>query len=754
MPRRQTGPPSGSLNAAALSQSLPSHLSPALFEGEIGVAIGHRRRLSSKGSVLSDGSSPASLALSLPPQPSPVRPPLTAPARPPLGARFGSTRTSVTLSVPPPPSDERRPPSAQRPGRRMSPMSPNQLSRRMSPGPLSRNRNMSVLATLPTPSMKRKLSTIHKKLDAEELANHVEANTVQAAFLGNKRRGNRELLNKIVEQAHLSARGRYDDLSEGKGPLTLNMHWLMRLDILGLEVQNVVLCILECLVPFGSLVVTAIAVYGTGLPTMAVAALFSTHSAAIGIGAFLWTRLARVQPIPRCMGLAGLSQSVLLPLLYAPSQWGAAATFALTALQGLAAGAAVPIFHGFNYSNKWAGDTGIAAARMAVVEPARLALQMGAIALISSLEPDAARLPPTGVQAVFVAFAVVVSVVGAFAFYVPLDPKLRLPPVSTAPSFLRLHPAFSLLVLGDAAARLGGFADVVFLEWLMLAGFSRAEVSAFFYAAAATGFAVALGMCICVVKLHAMARPTLLALAFGTFAPTLLGLLAAASAPRLGPVWTRLLLGLALMLAAVKRIAASQLRVFALPSRWRYVQFSASATMLLQLIEAASPWLLFGLATLFDLDLELRETYSDVLALSFTLLSLPFACAQFVIPPRRARRGFASESCDGSRRPSRGGRRRRGRRRPIATATTTRRCGALCDPCRHRDVWRRQRAALAGAAVVVSGGTAAAGLVAAVAAGVVEAEVAGEESPAAAVEARPAARGRLAIRKSRSSSVK
>ena len=105
----------------------------------------------------------------------------------------------------------------------------------------------------------------------------------------------------------------------------------------------------------------------------------------------------------------------------------------------------------------------------------------------------------------------------------------------------------------------------------------------------------------------------------------------AASAPRLGPVWTRLLLGLALMLAAVKRIAASQLRVFALPSRWRYVQFSASATMLLQLIEAASPWLLFGLATLFDLDLELRETYSDVLALSFTLLSLPFACAQFVI---------------------------------------------------------------------------------------------------------------------------
>ena len=157
VPRRQTGPPSGSLNAAALAQSLPSHLSPALFEGEIGVAIGHRRRLSSKGSVLSDGSSPASLALSLPPQPSPVRPPLTAPARPPLGARFGSTRTSVTLSVTPPLSDERRPPSAQRPGRRMSPMSPNQPSRRMSPGPLSRNRNMSVLATLPTPNMKRKL---------------------------------------------------------------------------------------------------------------------------------------------------------------------------------------------------------------------------------------------------------------------------------------------------------------------------------------------------------------------------------------------------------------------------------------------------------------------------------------------------------------------------------------------------------------------------------------------------------------------
>ena len=452
---------------------------------------------------------------------------------------------------------------------------------------------------------------------------------MQAAFLGNKRRGNRELLNKIVEQAHLSARGRYDDLSEGKGPLTLNMHWLMRLDILGLEVQNVVLCILECLVPFGSLVVTAIAVYGTGLPTMAVAALFSTHSAAIGIGAFLWTRLARVQPIPRCMGLAGLSQSVLLPLVYAPAQWGAPRRSGARGGRGARRGGG-PDLPRLQLLEQAGGDTGIAAARMAVVEPARLALQMGAIALISSLEPDAARLPPTGVQAVFVAFAVVERVVGAFAFYVPLDPKLRLPPVSTAPSSSASIPpsrSSCSATPPPASADSPTSCSRVANARRLLAR----RVSAFFYAAAAAGFAVALGMCICVVKLHAMARPTLLALAFGTFAPTLLGSLAAASAPRLGPVWTRLLLGLALMLAAVKRIAASQLRVFALPSRWRSVQFSASATMLLQLIEAASPWLLFGLATLFDLDLELRETYSDVLALSFTLLSLPFACAQFVI---------------------------------------------------------------------------------------------------------------------------
>ena len=34
------------------------------------------------------------------------------------------------------------------------------------------------------------------------------------------------------------------------------------------------------------------------------------------------------------MGLAGVSQAVLLPLLYAPSQMGTGATFVLTALQG------------------------------------------------------------------------------------------------------------------------------------------------------------------------------------------------------------------------------------------------------------------------------------------------------------------------------------------------------------------------------------------------------------------------------------
>ena len=387
--------------------------------------------------------------------------------------------------------------------------------------------------------MKRKLSTIHKKLDAEELATHVEANTVQAAFLGNKRRGNRELLNKIVEQAPLGEEGM--TTSRRGRPLTLNMHWLMRLDILGLEVQNVVLCILECLVPFGSLVVTAIAVYGTGLPTMAVAALFSTHSAAIGIGAFLWTRLARVQPIPRCMGLAGLSQSVLLPLLYAPSQWGAAATFALTALQGLAAGAAVPIFHGFNYSNKWAGDTGIAAARMAVVEPARLALQMGAIALISSLEPDAARLPPTGVQAVFVAFAVVGSVVGACilraarseaASAARLDRALRRPP-----------PSRLLLVLGDAAARLGGFADVVFLEWPRSPA-SRAPTSPLLLCSRRRlrrRPRNAYPRC----QAHAMARPTLLASPSAPCTDAVgLSRRRLGAAPR--PVWTRLLLGLAL----------------------------------------------------------------------------------------------------------------------------------------------------------------------------------------------------------------
>ena len=42
--------------------------------------------------------------------------------------------------------------------------------------------------------------------------------------------------------------------------------------------------------------------------------------------------------------------------------------------------------------------------------------------------------------------------------------------------------------------------------------------------------------------------------------------------------------------------ATSQLKGFLLPSRWMYVTYQAHAALLLQLLEAASPWLMISLA--------------------------------------------------------------------------------------------------------------------------------------------------------------
>ena len=66
------------------------------------------------------------------------------------------------------------------------------------------------------------------------------------------------------------------------------------------------------------------------------------------------------------------------------------------------AGAVEPLYIGFNYLDKWAGDSRTAAWRMSLVEPWRFLMQFVLVALLALMGKDdyaaASRLPPVTVQ--------------------------------------------------------------------------------------------------------------------------------------------------------------------------------------------------------------------------------------------------------------------------------------------------------------------------------------------------------------------
>lgn len=100
--------------------------------------------------------------------------------------------------------------------------------------------------------------------------------------------------------------------------------------------------------------------------------------------------------------------------------------------------------------------------------------------------------------------------------------------------------------------------------------------------------------------------------------------------------------GVAMVLTSIKRMATSLLRLFAMPSRWKYVTYQARsaperaiprlprassapspsspaqahAAFVLHMLEAISPFLLMGLATLADVDISLADNYAYVYARS------------------------------------------------------------------------------------------------------------------------------------------
>jgi len=447
-------------------------------------------------------------------------------------------------------------------------------------------------------------------------------------------------MNELIAHAHEVAV--IDEEGEQYMPVGRHLH-AVRMGIFnrrigGLAVENLVLTLLEALVPVGSLVLLAVAVFGTAMSSLQVMCLFALHSACIGVGGILWMFFVRHVPVPLVLFTAGLLNLTMLPLLYAPSQlvepaaagWAKyKATWVLAALHGIASGGVLPCFHSLNYTNCWSGNTLVAGFRMGLVEPLRLMftlLFIGATVRFSSL-----GYIPVAAHVLFWSVEILTLLLSLCCLLLPISRDLRLPVVPCNPSALKLYPSYCLLVLSEWVGRLGGFLDVLFIAWWVMAGYERAHIALFFYVLAPISGAVAAGFCSIVCTAHSHSRPWLAAMAFFILPPSLLGSLALYSSQRLGPQWTGFFLGASMVLSVPKRLAPALLRSLSLTSRWKYLTYQTHASLLLQLTEAISPFFLLALARTFDLNIDVTENYSDVFARSSLLLSLPFAVVQILV---------------------------------------------------------------------------------------------------------------------------
>jgi len=328
--------------------------------------------------------------------------------------------------------------------------------------------------------------------------------------------------------------------------------------------------------------------------------------------------------------------------------WKAAAAkpilFVLAAFQGIGSGAVEPLYIGFNYANAWAASTQVAATRMALVEPWRMLLQMCFIGLLTKLAPGVAsnfafnvndeqaeyELLPVVLQVVFGLAATCSLSCGILCLWIPLDSKLRLPRVALDFS---LYRSYRYLILSECVSKLGGFLDILYISWMLIAGWQRIDIAGFFYATGGAGALVLLIFCYYVAEIHGPNRTVIALTALTLFPPTLVGGLAIFSSSRLGDGAVACLLSAAIILTSLKRLAASLLKIFSLPSRWKYLTFQAHSALLLQTLEAISPFLLLALSKILALPLEVAGDYaqSDVFARSSLLLSLPFTVVYFII---------------------------------------------------------------------------------------------------------------------------
>ena len=407
----------------------------------------------------------------------------------------------------------------------------------------------------------------------------------------------------------------------------------MRYEFFGCAMMGWIVNLLGVLVPVGSLAIMAFALYGTaGWSTHEVMALFSVHSATTAIGALGWMHLARRYQTTHLLALAPLLQCSMMALVYG-GVISKPAFFCCTAFHGFAAGAVEPLYIGFNYLDKWAGDSRTAAWRMSLVEPWRFLLQFAVVGLlafgVNNEDAIASQLPPVSIQVIFATITAFTFMLGLLALYIPIEQTLRLPPVSLT---LELFPSWCWLVAGDAIAKLSGFLDVIYLTWMFVAGYSETQVGVFFFCLGGAGALVAFGFCALLFTVHGYGKFITVAIAMCTFPPSFLGALVAFSAPRLSPAVVPFILGITVILTTLKRMAAALLKVFSMPSRWKYVTFQSYGACFLSACEAVSPWLMLAFSSALDLDISVSgPVYSDVLARSTFVLSCAFSLVHFAV---------------------------------------------------------------------------------------------------------------------------
>lgn len=490
------------------------------------------------------------------------------------------------------------------------------------------------------PAAKPASSGLKEMQNVEVMDTIVEERTIRELFLSEGTMSMEHIVNEAYAKSLIAL--------QWESPITR----FLATSVMGMRLQDAILCALCLFVPIGSIALVAVPYYSNpGAWQIAeLAGLFATHAMCTGIAHFCWLKAATVTRIPRLLCLASLFQFSVLPILYIgtdPNQKGA--LFVLAVLHGVAAGAVEPLYLGFAFLDAWTGEIAVAAKRMALVEPGRTMVQFLVIGLLaltiphehvgfayetgqpSVASPSSAPSLPISVQVIFILLVSITSILGGLTLWLPIPEDFRLPSV---PLNIHLYGTYMWLILAECVMRLGGFLDVAYLTWFLLAGFPNNTIANFFFTTGAVTACAAVLFCLVFSWLTGGARITLATVALCIFPPSIIGALGIASAPCLhssSEVMT--LLALALVLSKLKQMATSLLKLFSLPSRWKYLTLQAHSALVLYSCEALSPLLLLGLSKAWDLPLTTTGEYakSDVFAHSTFLLSLPFTLVYFVM---------------------------------------------------------------------------------------------------------------------------